>query len=70
MTEDVNDKFSPIRKGLLELIVLKIVQKNKVYAADILKQLSLTEFSTQEGTLYPLKPPAQRRRRGIPMGRK
>ncbi|HEU5080167.1 MAG TPA: PadR family transcriptional regulator [Opitutaceae bacterium] len=50
----LNDKFNPIRKGMLEFLVLKIVAADRVYVADILKQLSETEFSTQEGTLYPL----------------
>jgi PadR family transcriptional regulator, regulatory protein PadR len=50
----VNEKFSAIRKGLLEFLVLKIVAADKVYVADILGQLSGTEFATQEGTLYPL----------------
>lgn len=50
----VNEKFSPIRKGLLEFLVLKIIAAEKVYAADILRQLQETEFATQEGTLYPL----------------
>ncbi len=48
------DKFAPIRKGLLEFLILKIVASDKVYVADILKRLSDTEFATQEGTLYPL----------------
>jgi PadR family transcriptional regulator PadR len=51
---DINEKFSPIRKGLLEFVVLKIISANQVYVADILKELNGTEFSTQEGTLYPL----------------
>ncbi len=51
---DIDEKFSPIRKGLLEFLVLKIVAADKVYVADILKELSGTEFATQEGTLYPL----------------
>ena len=50
----INEKFSAIRKGLLEFLVLKIVSGNKVYVADILDQLGGTEFATQEGTLYPL----------------
>jgi PadR family transcriptional regulator len=50
----INDNFSAIRKGLLEFLVLKIVSADKVYVADILTQLSGTEFATQEGTLYPL----------------
>jgi PadR family transcriptional regulator, regulatory protein PadR len=50
----LNEKFNPIRKGLLEFLVLKIIAADKVYAADILKELNATEFATQEGTLYPL----------------
>jgi PadR family transcriptional regulator PadR len=50
----INEKFTAIRKGLLEFLVLKIVAADKVYVADILSQLSGTEFATQEGTLYPL----------------
>jgi PadR family transcriptional regulator, regulatory protein PadR len=50
----INEKFSAIRKGLLEFLVLRIVAGDKVYVADILTQLSGTEFATQEGTLYPL----------------
>ncbi len=60
---DINDKFSPIRKGLLELTVLKIISVKKVYAADILGKLSQTEFATQEGTLYPLL--SRMRRKGL-----
>jgi PadR family transcriptional regulator PadR len=47
-------KFTPIRKGLLEFLVLRIVSGSTVYVADILKRLAATEFATQEGTLYPL----------------
>ena len=50
----LNDKFAAIRKGLLEFLILKIVAADKVYVADMLKQLSDTDFATQEGTLYPL----------------
>ncbi len=49
-----NEKFGPIRKGLLEFLILKIIQADKVYVADMLRMLSGTEFATQEGTLYPL----------------
>jgi PadR family transcriptional regulator PadR len=51
---NIDQKFSPIRKGLLEFLVLKIVSGTTMYVADILKRLSATEFATQEGTLYPL----------------
>ena len=50
----VNEKFGPIRKGLLEFVILRIIDADKVYVADMLKKLSMTEFATQEGTLYPL----------------
>jgi PadR family transcriptional regulator PadR len=50
----VSDRFAAIRKGLLEYLILRIVSADKVYVADILQRLSGTEFSTQEGTLYPL----------------
>ena len=52
MNSDV--KFLPIRKGLLEFLLLKIISADKVYVADILGRLEGTEFTTQEGTLYPL----------------
>ena len=59
----VNEKFSAIRKGLLEFLILKIVAADKVYVADILQRLSATEFATQEGTLYPLL--SRMRREGL-----
>jgi PadR family transcriptional regulator PadR len=52
--KEPKDKFDPIRKGLLEFVVLNIVSAQRVYAADILEILMNTEFATQEGTLYPL----------------
>lgn len=57
------ERFGPIRKGLLEFLILRIVASQKVYAADILKRLSTTEFATQEGTLYPLL--SRMRREGL-----
>ena len=63
MMVNVNEKFSAIRKGLLEFLVLQIISAEKVYAADILKQLGATEFATQEGTLYPLL--SRMRREGL-----
>ena len=52
MTDE--SKLAPIRKGLLEFLVLRIVGAKSVYVPDILRQLAGTEFATQEGTLYPL----------------
>lgn len=50
----IDARFTAIRKGLLEFLVLKVISGTKVYAADILARLADTEFATQEGTLYPL----------------
>lgn len=50
----IDEKFSSIRKGLLEFLILKIIAADKVYVADMMQQLESTEFATQEGTLYPL----------------
>jgi PadR family transcriptional regulator PadR len=52
MTDE--SKLAPLRKGLLEFLVLKIVGAESAYVPDILRRLAGTEFSTQEGTLYPL----------------
>lgn len=46
--------FEAIKKGLLELAILQVISKHRVYAADILRALANSPFSTQEGTLYPL----------------
>ena len=48
------ERFTAIRKGLLEFLVLKIISTREMYVADMLERLGTTEFATQEGTLYPL----------------
>ncbi|MCX7037412.1 MAG: PadR family transcriptional regulator [Proteobacteria bacterium] len=50
----ITEKLAPIRKGLLEFVILRIIDTERLYVADMLKRLSSTEFATQEGTLYPL----------------
>ena len=49
--------------GLLEFLVLKIISGREVYVADILSDLSKTDFKTQEGSLYPLL--SRQRREGL-----
>jgi PadR family transcriptional regulator, regulatory protein PadR len=51
---DLSEKFAPIRKGLLEFAVLRVIAAEKLYVAEMLQRLAGTEFATQEGTLYPL----------------
>ena len=48
------NKYSFVRKGLLEFVVLQTVSVKLIYVAEILDHLRNTEFATQEGTLYPL----------------
>ena len=49
-----SEKFSTLRKGLLEFLILGIVSSGRVYVAEMMHRLSKTDFATQEGTLYPL----------------
>ena len=51
---DLSEKFGAVRKGLLEFAVLRVIAGEKLYVAEMLQRLASTEFSTQEGTLYPL----------------
>jgi PadR family transcriptional regulator PadR len=51
---NTDEKFASLRNGLLEYVLLTLISREEVYAADILKELAPTEFKTQEGTLYPL----------------
>jgi PadR family transcriptional regulator PadR len=43
-----------MRKGVLELCVLRIVRSNEVYTSDISDRLKSAELLVVEGTLYPL----------------
>lgn len=51
---DLSEKFTPVRKGLLEFAILRVIDAEKLYVAEMLQRLAATEFATQEGTLYPL----------------
>jgi PadR family transcriptional regulator PadR len=64
VTEQIDPtKLTALRKGLLEFLILGVVSADKVYAADIIRRLSTTDFATQEGTLYPLL--SKMRREGL-----
>ncbi len=47
-------KLAPLRKGLLEFVLLKLLAGPALYVADLLKTLASTDFAAPEGTLYPL----------------
>lgn len=43
-----------MRKGILELCILSIIQRGDLYASDIIDELKQAEMIVVEGTLYPL----------------
>ncbi|HEY1032216.1 MAG TPA: PadR family transcriptional regulator [Flavipsychrobacter sp.] len=52
---NVENTESQMRKGLLELCILGIIQKEQeAYPSDILEQLKQARLVVLEGTLYPL----------------
>ncbi len=51
----IDNTESQMRKGLLELCILGIIQRQKeAYPSDILEQLKAAKLVVLEGTLYPL----------------
>ena len=51
---NTDQEFLPIRNGLLEFVLLRLIAGHPAYAGEILTSLEQTPFATQEGTLYPL----------------
>lgn len=52
---NVENTESQMRKGLLELCILGIIQREKeAYPSDIAEQLKAAKLVVLEGTLYPL----------------
>jgi PadR family transcriptional regulator PadR len=49
-----NNFNTQIRKGLIELCVLQIISRGKVYTTDIIEELHKSKIIVVEGTLYPL----------------
>ncbi len=43
-----------MRKGILELCVIKVIANEEVYASDLLTHLKEAQLLVVEGTLYPL----------------
>ncbi len=51
----IDNTESQMRKGLLELCILGIIQRQQeAYPSDILEQLKASKLVVLEGTLYPL----------------
>ncbi len=50
----VKNKIKELRKGVLELAVLKIISDRERYGYDIIEVLKDGSLATSEGTIYPL----------------
>ena len=51
---DIQNTQSQMRKGVLELCILSIIQQGEVYPSDIVEKMKLANLHILEGTLYPL----------------
>ncbi|MCB0481895.1 MAG: PadR family transcriptional regulator [Flavobacteriales bacterium] len=51
---NVENTKAQMRKGILELCILSILDKNEAYPSDILVGLKDSKLIVVEGTLYPL----------------
>ena len=54
MSENIEKISAQMRKGILEYIILSIINDGEVYSSDILKTLKDNNLIVVEGTLYPL----------------
>ena len=52
--EEFDKITSQMKKGVLEYLILAIVEQGSVYASDILAKLKESNLLIVEGTLYPL----------------
>lgn len=51
---NVANTISQMRKGILEFCVLTLINKEEIYASDIIQKLKDSQLIVVEGTLYPL----------------
>jgi PadR family transcriptional regulator PadR len=51
---NIENVKAQMRKGILELCILSILDKGEAYPSDILKELKEAKLLVVEGTLYPL----------------
>lgn len=51
---DLENAKAQMRKGVLELCILAIIDEEEFYPSDIIAQLKANDLIVVEGTLYPL----------------
>lgn len=51
---DLENAKAQMRKGVLEMCILAIIEEDEVYPSDIIARLKANDLIVVEGTLYPL----------------
>jgi PadR family transcriptional regulator PadR len=51
---NIDKTKAQMKKGLLEMVILNIIEKGEAYASDIIQSLKEADLLVVEGTLYPL----------------
>lgn len=51
---DIENTKAQMRKGVLELCILSILEHHEAYPSDIINELKASKIIVVEGTLYPL----------------
>lgn len=51
---DIENAKAQMRKGVLELCILAIIEEDEVYPGDIISRLKANDLIVVDGTLYPL----------------
>lgn len=54
MTQETSKSAAQMRKGVLELCILRILSDGEAYTSDIVDALKAVDLLVVEGTIYPL----------------
>lgn len=54
MTKETSKSAAQMRKGVLELCILRILRRGEAYTSDIVEALKAVDLLVVEGTIYPL----------------
>ena len=50
----IENSIAQMKKGVLEMCILSIINQEQAYPSDIIQKLKLAELIVVEGTLYPI----------------
>ena len=54
MTKETSKSTAQMRKGVLELCILRVLRQGEAYTSDIVDALKSVDLLVVEGTIYPL----------------